>query len=87
VRTPRGPWLLYDNVEDPYQMHNLCSDPAYARVQARLEDALRAWLEALDDRFLPGDVYLERDGLTHYQEVSGEWGRIETPWTVEPGRS
>ena len=87
VRTQRGPWLLYDNVEDPYQMHNLCSDPAYARVQARLEDELRAWLDALDDRFLPGYVYLERDDLTHYQEVSGEWGRIETPWTVEPDRS
>ncbi len=84
VRTLEGPWLLYDNLEDPYQLHNLCSGPAHARVQARLEDALQAWLDALGDRFLSPDFYLERDGLTHYQEVSGEWGRFETPWTVKP---
>jgi arylsulfatase A-like enzyme len=85
VRTHEGPWLLYDNVEDPYQMHNLCADPAYARIQARLETELAAWLSRLGDRFLPGSVYLERDGLAHYREVSGEWGRIETPWTVKQG--
>ena len=82
VRTQQGPWLLYDNVEDPYQLHNLCSNPAYARIQARLEVELETWLTSLEDRFLPGSVYLKRDGLTHYREVSGEWGRFETPWTV-----
>ena len=79
----QGPWLLYDNVADPYQMHNLCDDPAYAEVQNALEDDLQAWLARLDDDFLPGQVYLERDGLTHYREVTCEWGRIHTPWTVD----
>ncbi len=28
VRSTRGPWLLYDNETDPYQVHNLCGDRA-----------------------------------------------------------
>ncbi len=83
VRSMQGPWLLYDNVADPYQMHNLCDDPAYATVRDALETELQAWLARLDDDFLPGQVYLERDGLAHYREVTCEWGRIHTPWTVD----
>ncbi|MBN1250324.1 MAG: sulfatase [Anaerolineae bacterium] len=82
VRSIRGPWMLFDNVEDPYQLHNRCNDPAYAAVQLALEAELQSWLDRLGDAFLPGHVYLERDGLTHYREVTGEWGRLRTPWTV-----
>jgi len=83
VCTTQGPWLLYDNAEDPYQMDNLCDDPAYGALQARLDQALQSWLVRLGDDFLPGQVYLERDGLDHYREVTGAWGRLETPWTVK----
>ncbi len=82
VRSTRGPWLLYDDETDPYQLHNLCGDPAYADAQAGLEAELQRWLDRLGDEFLPGRAYLERDGLTHYLEASGEWGRIQTPWSV-----
>jgi arylsulfatase A-like enzyme len=82
VRSIRGPWMLFDNMEDPYQLHNLCNDPTYADLQTALEGRLQAWLDRLDDDFLSGHVYLERDGLTHYREVTGEWGRMQTPWSV-----
>jgi len=52
-----GPWLLYDNDEDPYQMKNLCGDPAYTEIQASLEATLQQWLEKLDDD-CPKDVEL-----------------------------
>ena len=82
ARSTRGPWVLYDNDEDPHQLTNLIDQPAYADLQRDLEAKLQDWLERLNDRFLPGHVYLERDGLTHYREVTGEWGRLQTPWTV-----
>jgi arylsulfatase A-like enzyme len=31
-----GPWLLYDNQEDPYQLNNLINKPEHARLQAKL---------------------------------------------------
>ena len=37
VRTHEGPWLLYDNERDPYQMSNRLGDPEYVDVQAELE--------------------------------------------------
>lgn len=82
VRSVRGPWMLFDNDDDPYQLINLIDQPAYADLQRDLEAKLQGWLERLNDEFLPGHVYLERDGLTHYLEVTGEWGRMRTPWTV-----
>ena len=82
VRSIRGPWLLYDNEQDPYQMDNLCGRSEHAALQDRLEGMLQEWLARLGDEFLPGDSYLQRDGLTHYKECTTEWGAIQTPWSV-----
>ena len=84
-----GPWLLYDNLEDPFQMVNRCGDPAYADEQSRLDTELMSWLDTLGDEFLPGDVYLRRDGLEHYLEVNEPLGSSGTgQWrsTNERGR-
>lgn len=78
VRTLDGPWLLYDNVADPEQLRNLCSDPAYAGEQQRLDAMLDGWLTRLDDDFLPGDRYLVRDGLAHYFEAHEPIGSAST---------
>jgi len=82
VRSIRGPWMLFDNVEDPYQLDNLIDQPSVAELRAELELQLQGWLDRLGDEFLPGHAYLERDGLTHYREVTAEWGRMPTPWTA-----
>ena len=62
VRDLNGPWLLFDNEQDPYQMKNLCNQPVHAELQARLDWQLKKKLKEQGDEFLPGPVYLERWG-------------------------
>jgi len=64
VRDLEGPWLLYDNQEDPYQMKNRVSDASYAGVRKVLEAQLRAKLEQTRDSFLSREEYLEQWGYT-----------------------
>ena len=62
VRDLNGPWLLFDNVKDPYQMRNLANRPEYAKLQAKL-DAWLLWKLAGDgDEFLPAEAYLKQWG-------------------------
>lgn len=55
-----GPWLLYDNQADPYQMNNRVNDPAMAAVQQQLARRLRDKLDEVGDQFLPGEQYVEK---------------------------
>lgn len=48
-----GPWLLYDNQEDPYQLNNLIDKPEHAQLQARLETRMRELMTEAGD---PGDT-------------------------------
>lgn len=80
ARSIRGPWLLYDNQKDPYQKNNLCGRPEAKDVQARLDAELNAWLKALGDKFLPANVYLERDKLTNYMEPYAPVTFTRSPW-------
>ncbi len=91
VRSIHGPWLLYDNKADPYQMHNLCGKTGAALVQAQLERQLDAFRSELHDDFLPADAYLKRDGLGHYREPNEPVGYSRSPWddwdsTLQPKR-
>ncbi|MBN2452200.1 MAG: sulfatase [Lentisphaeria bacterium] len=70
VRSVEGPWLLYDNDADPYQLDNLCGQPSAAPVQARLEALLQDRLRATDDPFFSGAEHLARAGLGHYREAT-----------------
>ena len=56
-----GPWLLYDNQEDPHQLNNLIGEPAYAALQARLETRMRELMQEAGD---PGDT----DQIVAYRE-------------------
>ncbi|GMV94550.1 MAG: sulfatase [Candidatus Hydrogenedentota bacterium] len=62
VRSLDGPWLLYDNESDPYQMENLCNTPGAASVQAHLDGLLNQILDDVGDEFLPGAEYVRRWG-------------------------
>jgi hypothetical protein len=62
VRDLNGPWLLYDNVADPYQQQNLVNQPQVAALQSQLADELQALLARYGDEFLPGKAYIERWG-------------------------
>lgn len=60
VRDLTGPWLLFDNQQDPYQEHNLIGDPAHAKLQAKLDRQLSQKLEATGDKFLPAADYIAK---------------------------
>jgi len=45
------PWLLYDNVADPFQMRNLAADPASAGVRETLNQQLARLLAEAGDPF------------------------------------
>ncbi len=62
VRDLQGPWLLYDNDADPYQLANLANKPAHVGVQARLELELQKLLQKTHDHFQPGPAYIEKWG-------------------------
>lgn len=64
VRNSDGPWLLYDNQVDPYQMKNLLGVAAHAGLQRRLEGILQSKLRQTGDRFHPKQHYLEEWGYT-----------------------
>jgi arylsulfatase A-like enzyme len=80
VRSIDGPWLLYDNVRDPYQKHSLIGKPEAQSVLPDLEQELRMWLKRLDDEFLPGQRYLEQAKLTNYFETKTPIGHYDSPW-------
>ena len=46
---PRPAEELYDTRADPYEIHNLASDPAYASDLSRMRDALDAWIAQVGD--------------------------------------
>lgn len=60
VRELSGPWLLFDNIADPFQMENLANRAEYATIQASLDDTLMQELLLRSDRFEPGPVYIHR---------------------------
>lgn len=59
-RTLDGPWLLYDNDADLYQLRNLVDRAEYAEIQAELETLLQRELDAIGDGFLDGMSYINK---------------------------
>ena len=64
VETRAGPWLLYDNEADPFQLANAVDQPATTSVQAELRQRLHALLRARGDEFLSGMDYVRQWGYT-----------------------
>jgi len=62
VRTLDGPWVLYDNANDPFQLENLAASAGHVTLRDELDQELNDWLERTDDDFQPREVYWERFG-------------------------
>lgn len=62
ARDLNGPWLLFDNQADPFQMTNLVGVAEHAALQARLDAQLKAKLAVARDEFLPGPEYIAKWG-------------------------
>ncbi len=71
-RDLNGPWLLYDNQNDPFQLTNLVNQPDFTDLQKRLDGLLDGKLQAANDRFLPGDKYMQR---WDYDWDGNDWAR------------
>jgi len=59
VRNLDGPWLLFDDAKDPYQMDNLVTKPEYATLCIELDGRLLEQLKKIGDDFRPGMLYLD----------------------------
>jgi len=64
VRDSDGPWLLYDNREDPYQMNNLIGSPDQAELRAEFETELRRQLARNGDSFPTAEQAIAQWGYT-----------------------
>ena len=62
VRSLDGPWLLFDNQTDPFQMKNLAGLPEAAELQAALDTKLKKMLAEAHDEFLPAADYIRERG-------------------------
>ena len=63
VRDLKGPWLLYDDVADPYQITNLVNHPEAAALQKELDARLQAELKKRGDEFRNGQYYINLWGF------------------------
>jgi arylsulfatase A-like enzyme len=64
VRDRNGPWLLFDNLEDPFQLDNLVNQLATAELQANLDGELSGILDEQGDAFESPAALRERWGYS-----------------------
>ncbi len=57
-----GSWLLYDNLNDPYQLNNLVDKAEYKEIENDLELKLQKMLDKRGDKFLDGAEYMKALG-------------------------
>lgn len=62
ARDLNGPWLLFDNLTDPYQRTNLIGADEFITLQDNLEKQLATKLKETGDDFLPGITYVNQWG-------------------------
>lgn len=63
ARSVHGPWLAFDNQEDPYQQRNLIDEPASAAVCDALDQTTQAWMKAIGDALEPVEAFMAREGV------------------------
>jgi arylsulfatase A-like enzyme len=63
ARSIDGPWMLFDNQADPYQLRNLVQDASTAQLREELDAALSDWMARLGDTLEPVDGFMARHGV------------------------
>lgn len=73
-RKSKAPEELYDTEADPYEFHNLASDPKHLRKLNELRSELADWMKRVDDKgFIPEKEWVER-----------MWPGLIQPVTAQP---
>jgi len=62
VRSLEGPWMLFDDTRDPYQMDNLAAKPEHAALVRDLDKRLQSQLDRIGDAFRPGATHIAEWG-------------------------
>jgi arylsulfatase A-like enzyme len=62
VESLKGPWLMYDNLNDPLQLNNLAVNPEFSTLREELGSSLREELKKAGDEFKPRDHYISKWG-------------------------
>ncbi|SMC80272.1 sulfatase family protein [Cellulophaga tyrosinoxydans] len=70
ARTQQGASMLFDNVNDPYQMNNLLNKPEFKKLQNQLDSQLNKELKKINDPFKPQEYYMKK-----WNYSFGEQGR------------
>ncbi|MDN3663958.1 sulfatase [Algibacter miyuki] len=85
ARTPKGPTMLFDNLSDPYQMHNLLGKSEFTELQNELDTKLNVALKKLGDDFKTREAYLKEWGymLDEKKKAIPYWGFDEGKGVVK----
>ena len=74
VKTPSGPSMLFDDINDRYQMNNLINQPDYSRVQKMLDNQLLSELSRINDKdFKEREFYLKKFGYYGKKEFRPDY--------------
>ena len=58
---PNHDWLMFNLIDDPYEMANLCHDTVYQKQKEKLHSLLKHWIEKTQDSFSLPDISLEKN--------------------------
>lgn len=73
VCTRQGPWLLFDDKADSFQLRNLAGEGEHAALRERLDARVRAWLARTGDAFGTSREVADRYAPTHVDCVPPYW--------------
>ena len=83
VRNEQGPWLLFDNYNDPYQKDNLIQSSNNANgLLTDLDDLLHQKLKMTGDRFQTSHQIIEQFRLSEHVKKTGLGSSVcwKSPW-------
>jgi len=60
VEDLRGPWMLFDNIKDPFQLDNLLAENKNTPIAKKFNKELKKKLKATGDEFLPASAYISK---------------------------
>lgn len=86
VRNLEGPWMLYDDSEDRFQMNNLVGDAEHSDLVDELDTRLQSELRRIGDGFHPAEWYIAEWGFDVASHGSCPYGAKEWKGPQAPRR-
>ena len=84
VRNLVGPWLMFDNQNDPCQMRNLIGDSDHTELQKKLDADLQLQLKKIGDDFKPKEYYNDKWGYKIAPHGSISYAKDASPQSPRP---